>query len=490
MTGTTPPSPDRSSNAPARRPGGRAALAAAGLLLALSAAVGCGDDDGGAPAADAGVDATATDLGPPPADLGGDGGPATPDGGEGDGGRPDGGRPDGGDADAGGADLGPAEPPCGAPTLPPLDTVAVAGGTRFSSPVGLTFAPGDRGAVYVVERAGRIRRVAPDGTVTEFANLTGAIGTAPSGNDERGLLGLAFHPDYARNGRFFVGYTPTRGGGVNVVAEYARMPGSSPPVAAPGEVARLVAQDDPAGNHNGGWVAFGPDGFLYAALGDGGSGGDPYGPIGNGQNLDTLLGKILRLDVDAAARGYAAAGNPFASGGGRPQIWAYGLRNPWRNSFDRATGDLWLADVGQGAREEIDFQPARSRGGENYGWRAFEGTATYDATLAATVTHHTPPIHDYRHGSDAVLSGGRSVVGGYVYRGAALPGLRGTYLFGDTFSEHVAALRYCDGTLHGPVRVPDLRALASTLVSFGEDEAGELYLVYLDGTVLRIVPRG
>jgi len=437
----------------------------AATLACAAALIGCGDDDDTAPT-DSGVraDLSNVDLGPP-VDLGGP-------------------------IDGGGADLGQpidAGPPpaCVVPTFPSLATEVI--GPRFSSPVGVTFAPGDPAAVYVVERAGRVRRVV-GATATPFLDMTAAIGSAPGGNDERGLLGLAFAPDYATSGRFFVGYTPTNGGpDANIVAEYRRSAGD-PLVAEPAQVDRLVDQSDPEGNHNGGWIGFGPGGFLYAAVGDGGGADDDHGAFGNGLNTGTLLGKMLRLDINASATDYAAAGNPFIGGGGLAQIWAYGLRNPWRNSFDRLTGDFYIADVGQSEWEEINVQAAASVGGENYGWRAYEGLEVFDAANVSRVPVHAAPVHVYRHGSDTVLTGGVSITGGYVYRGAAIPELNGIYFFADINSEHVGALRYCEGAVRGPVRVPGLSGLGSQLVSFGEDAAGELYLVYLDGTILKVIP--
>jgi len=436
----------------------------ASTLLCAATLAGCGGDDERPPAADAGPrDLGASMDASPPADLGGS---------------------DTGTPDLGAPDLGPP-PACDVPTLPALATETV--GSGFSAPIALTFAPGDDGAVYVAERAGRIRRVA-GGTTTSFLDMRSAIGSAPGGEDERGLLGLAFAPDYATSGRFFVGYTPTTtGSDANIVAEYRRS-GADPLVADPTQVARLVEQSDPAGNHNGGWIGFGPDGFLYAAIGDGGGAGDRFGTFGNGLNPTTLLGKMLRLDIDAAASGYAAAGNPFEAGGGLPQIWALGLRNPWRNAFDRETGELYIADVGQNEWEELNIQPSSSAGGENYGWRAYEGLAVFDRANTSRVPVHTEPVYVYRHGSDTVMTGGRSITGGHVYRGTAIPALRGVYLFGDPYADHVGALRFCDGMVRGPVRATDLGGLASALVSFGEDADGELYLLYLDGTVLKVVP--
>lgn len=359
-------------------------------------------------------------------------------------------------------------------TFPTLATEEVAPGTRFENPVFLTQPAGVDG-LFIVEQVGRIR-VVRGGGVETFLDLTGRIGFG----GERGLLGLAFHPDYADNGRFFIYYTPNDAM-QNVVAEYAAP--SDRFVADPTEVARLMVINDPENNHNGGMIAFGPDGHLYVGTGDGGGGGDRHGPTGNGLNLDTLMGKILRLDVDAAPS-YAAAGNPFEGGGGLAQIWAYGLRNPWRFSFDRATGDLYIGDVGQNEWEEIDFQPASSAGGENYGWRAYEGTTVFNADNLDLVPEHAEPVFEYAHDGGAPI-GGCSVTGGYVYRGSAIPDLQGWYLYGDYCNNERAAFKVCDGEAVGAQLATGLGGGLSNITSFGEDANGELYM--LGSSVVRIV---
>lgn len=373
-----------------------------------------------------------------------------------------------------------------------LDVEDVASGS-YSFPVFVTQAPGSTDTLWIVEKTGLIRLVRGGAILdTPFLDARALIGSVDSLGDERGLHGLAFHPDYAANGRFFIMYTPGDGGreaDLNIVAEYRRSAGN-PDQADATEVARLVSQRDPEWNHNGGMVAFGPDGFLYVGMGDGGGGGDDHGPIGNGQNLDTLLAKLLRLDVDAAGAEYAAAGNPLAAMGARPQIWAYGVRNPWRFSFDRLTGDLYIGDVGQGEWEEIDIQPAGT-GGQNYGWRAYEGEAVFDASLTDLVATHAAPVHVYRHGSSReTVRDGCSVTGGYVYAGSAIPELVGVYLFGDYCSGDVGAFRFCDGSVMGLGRAPGLTGAGSGLASFGQDNAGEVYVVYQnDARVVRIVAR-
>ena len=283
--------------------------------------------------------------------------------------------------------------------------------------------------LFVVEQGGKIRIVRPDGTVASRPFLD--ISSLVSGGGEQGLLGLAFHPRYATNGRFFVNYTNRAG--ATVVAEF-RVSGDRD-VANAASRRRLMRIAQPFENHNGGMVAFGPDGFLYVGMGDGGSGGDP----GNrAQNLRSLLGKMLRIDVNgrAGSRPYRIpATNPFRGRPGvAPEIFALGLRNPWRFSFDRTRGDLWIGDVGQNSREEIDFAtPARARGA-NFGWKRFEARSRFsDVRLSAG--RLIQPVAQYNHNT------GCSVTGGYVYRGPSIPGLDGRYLFSDFCSSQVWSLR-------------------------------------------------
>jgi glucose/arabinose dehydrogenase len=320
---------------------------------------------------------------------------------------------------------------------------------------------------------------------TVFLDLTSTVNV----DSESGLLGLAFHPDYNAagdpdNGRFFVSHTtdnPRR----NVVAEYARSASNSL-VADPTEVQRLVDLDDRAQNHNGGMITFGPDGFLYVALGDEGGVGDQ---LLNGQNLSTLFGTILRLDVDASGANFAAEGNPFSATTeppGDPRIWHYGLRNPWRFSFDRQTGEMYIGDVGQGDWEEIDFAAA-GQSGLNFGWSVYEGNELYPggSDIEDLPTPPTFPIDVIPHQSDPHLGDARSVTGGYVYRGNAIPALEGFYLFGDYGRGRVAAFEYRDGHVCNRQEIPELAG--SALSSFGEDNEGELYLTFLgSGRVYRI----
>jgi glucose/arabinose dehydrogenase len=302
---------------------------------------------------------------------------------------------------------------------------------------------------------------------------------------ERGLLGLAFHPRYSENGFFFVDYTNREGN--TVIARY-RVSAADPNAADPATAVTLLVISQPFPNHNGGQLAFGPDGYLYVGMGDGGSANDP---MCNAQRDESLLGKMLRLDVDSSVGTPPFYGippdNPFAAPGGvRDEVWAEGLRNPWRFSFDRETGDLYIADVGQGSREEIDFQPAGSRGGENYGWKMMEGTACGSGgtsgcpsgTPGCNATGLTLPILEYTH------SGGDcSVTGGYIYRGRLFPRLSGIYFYGD----------YCTGKIWGATRAPSVwstrlfSARASNVTTFGEDVEGELYVATEGGLFARII---
>jgi glucose/arabinose dehydrogenase len=372
--------------------------------------------------------------------------------------------------------------PCEPPEVSGVTTENIAGDHLFDRPVYLTQPPGETDELYVVEKDGRVQ-VVEDGSVRDepFMDIREKVGT---GHNERGLLGLAFHPDYQKNGRFFIYYTP-EAQRKNVAAEWTIEDGE------PREVRRLVEPTDPEGNHNGGMITFGPDGYLWVGMGDGGGAGDRHGEIGNGLNTETLFGSILRLDVDAPEHDFAAKGNPFVGKEGEDQIWAYGLRNPWRFSFDRQTGELYIGDVGQNEFEEVSWAPADAEPGRNYGWRAYEGFSVYDEDLTKLVQEHAEPIVVFEHRSDeAPIRGGCSITGGYVYRGEALPGLDGAYVYGDYCSKDVAAFKYCDGQVVGHQRIDGLRAQGTGLGSFGEDNAGNLYLLYhSSGQVKRIVPQ-
>jgi glucose/arabinose dehydrogenase len=340
----------------------------------------------------------------------------------------------------------------------------------LQSPILLTHAPGDSSRLFVLEQPGRIR-VIRDGTLLSAPFLD--IASITSDGGERGLLGLAFHPDYASNGHFFVNHTDTNGD--TRILRFVR--GTSDDVADPGALEVVLEVSQPFSNHNGGHLAFGPDGMLYAGLGDGGSGGDPEG---NGQDPSTLLGSMLRISVDALPY-TVPSDNPFVGMAGfAPETWAYGLRNPWRFSFDRTTGDLWIADVGQSEREEISVQAAASPGGENYGWNRLEGSACYPrepCDSSGTVL----PAYEYTHGE------GCSITGGYVYRGTAVSALTGRYLFADYCTGWVRSLGYEGGMVTDVVDHAPVFGSLPGVVSFGEDAAGEVYVVSLAGSIYRIV---
>ena len=336
----------------------------------------------------------------------------------------------------------------------------------FESPLFLTTAPGAPERLYVATQGGRIFVFpkTPEPRVAEvFLDLRSRV-TQRGG--EEGLLGLAFHPDFARNRSFYAYYTPADRPRRTVLSRFRA---SSADTADPASEQLLLTIPQPYSNHNGGMLAFGPDRRLYVGVGDGGSGGDPHD---NGQRLDTVLGKILRLSDD----GKAPPDNPFASRpGARAEIWAYGLRNPWRFSFDRETGVLWAADVGQRKREEVDLIVK----GGNYGWRVYEGDRPYAKSAVAPASDYLPPVETYGH------EAGCSVTGGYVYRGKAVPELRGQYLYADFCSGTVWALEAGGqgprkGRMIGEVPNPS---------SFGEDADGELYLTSFTGRIYRLAPR-
>jgi glucose/arabinose dehydrogenase len=387
-----------------------------------------------------------------------------------------------------GSDPVVVDPPGPAPSTPSPGTSASADlaaleisfepiADGFSQPLLVLGAGDGSGRLFVAEKGGALK-VMRNGEVDPelFLDLTDAVST----ESERGLLGVAFPEGFAETGRFYVSYTDRNGSSVisRFLAADERVDRSSETI--------LLRTPQPYANHNGGHIAFGPDGYLYVGLGDGGSSGDP---MGNGQNLLALLGTILRLDVGEApgvstesdGNGYTIpADNPFADGEeGLPEIWAYGLRNPWRFSFDRETGDLWIGDVGQNAVEEINFQPAESGGGENWGWNLFEGTSPYpeDRTVTESQDDFAWPIVEYRHPI------GRSVTGGYVYRGSEFPGMLGVYLYGDYVSGRVWGLVRSAGGAENR----ELTETSMQVVSFGEDDESELYLVDFGGAVYRIV---
>ncbi|HVF67662.1 MAG TPA: PQQ-dependent sugar dehydrogenase [Pyrinomonadaceae bacterium] len=343
--------------------------------------------------------------------------------------------------------------------LPTLGLGSPIGG--FSSPVGITNAGDGSNRIFVVEQGGRIRIVKSGAPLpTPFLDISTRI----SSGGERGLLGLAFAPDYARRGYFYVNYTNPAG---NTVISRFRRSANNADLADPASEQIVLTIAQPFANHNGGQLAFGRDGFLYVGMGDGGDGGDP----GNrAQNPLDLLGKILRIDVETG-RPYTytpPASNPFFGRAGfRPEIWALGVRNPWRFSFDRLTADLYIADVGQGLWEEINFQPASSTGGENYGWRIMEGTHCFNPNPCSTAGL-TPPVVEYDHSA-----GNCSVTGGYVYRAAAFPRMRGLYYYADFCSGRIWALRNVNSAWTSTL----LLDAAFQISAFGEDEAGNLYVL-------------
>lgn len=358
----------------------------------------------------------------------------------------------------------------GAPTLG-LQLFA----SPIDRPVAITHAGDGSGRVFIVEQTGSIRIVDAGGTLLETPFLDLDAQSACCG--EQGVLGLAFHPDYAINGTFYVHYSDNSGD--TVVSRFEVT--ADPNIADTASELELLTVAQPFSNHNGGQIAFGPDGYLYISLGDGGSAGDPGD---RAQNLGLLLGKMLRIDVDnpQAPNNYGIPGdNPFVGvAGASEEIWAYGLRNAWRFSFDRSTGDIFIADVGQNTWEEINLQPASSTGGENWGWRCYEGNAEYNTNGCGAAGEYDFPILVYQH------SGGNcSINGGYRYRGPNYPNLRGTYLFGD----------YCTGKIWGAVdgggtwTAGELYDLGSSFATFGEDQYGELLVATYSssGSVYRIV---
>ncbi len=319
----------------------------------------------------------------------------------------------------------------------------------------------DGGArLFVVEQSGRIR-IIKDGVLlsTPFLDISGRVSCC----GERGLLSVAFPPGYASKGYFYVDYTDTAGD--TVVARYHLT--ANPDVADPSSEEIVLTIDQPYSNHNGGQLAFGPDGYLYIGMGDGGSGGDPHN---HAQNPNSLLGKLLRIDVETGnpLTYTIPATNPYTQTAGyRREIWALGLRNPWRFSFDRQTGDLYIADVGQSRREEVDFQPAAGAGGENYGWRILEGSLCYNPSSGCVPpVGYSAPVAEYDH------SQGCSITGGMVYRGSLDQGMQGIYFYGDYCSGRIWGLKH-DGTAWQTALLLDTDLAITT---FGEDESGNLYV--------------
>jgi glucose/arabinose dehydrogenase len=344
----------------------------------------------------------------------------------------------------------------------------------FSSPIYVTAPPGDTHRLFVVERAGRIR-VLRDGRKLKapFLDISSNVRT----DSERGLLSMAFAPDYTRSGRFYVYFTDLNGD--IHIQEFRRSAGNPNRANSASGRNLLTIGHREFGNHDGGQLQFGPDGRLYAGVGDGGGGGDPHG---HGQSLGTDLAKLLRIDPrkPSGGRPYGVKGNPFVSRrGARPEIWAYGLRNPWRFSFDRRTGDLVIADVGQDTEEEVDFARRGTGRGANYGWNVFEGARRYSGGRAPGAVR---PRLVHRHSA-----GYCSITGGYVVRDRALGSLYGRYVYGDLCKAGLRSVKL--GRRRGASGDRGVGVSVSQLVSFGEDARGRVYAVSLQGHVYRLAPR-
>lgn len=378
--------------------------------------------------------------------------------------------------------------------IPPLTTIRVAQG--LSLPTQVMAPAGEPNRLWICEKAGviKILQFLPLSVLpTPFLDINSLVINPSGTNDERGLLGLAFDPNYFTNGYFYVHYI--NNSQVSTIARYTVQGNpTTSNVADPASARIILTQSQPFSNHNGGWIGFGPDGYLYISFGDGGSQNDPNA---NGQNLNTWLAKILRVDVNGddfpadPNRNYAIPPtNPFAGPtAGLDEIWAYGLRNPWRCSFDRLTGDFWIADVGQGTWEEVNVQPASSAGGVNYGWRCYEGPNAFNTTGCGPQSSMTFPVYSYNHGS------GCSITGGYVYRGCTMPELQGTYFFADYCSNSIWSFSWsaAGGVTNFQNRTTELDpagAIAiSSISSFGEDGLGEMYIVeHGGGELFRIIP--
>lgn len=354
----------------------------------------------------------------------------------------------------------------------------------LSLPIYVCSPPGDSNRLFIVEqKSGEIK-------ILDFT--TGLVNPTPfidvpnlaTGGGEQGLLGLAFHPRYRSNGFFYVNITSSSGGRTEILRYTADGDPATSQTASTSSRKLLLSFTQPEANHNGGWIDFGPDGYLYIASGDGGDGNDQHGSIGNGQNRATLLGKILRIDVNSGENYGIPDGNPFKDHATyRKEIWAFGLRNPWRCSFDPQTGHLWIADVGQGRLEEIDVNPA-GQGGLNFGWRPYEGNIRTPGIPSSEepVTEHTLPVFVYGR------SLGQSVTGGYVYRGNAVPELRDKYIFGDYASGRYWAMALDDSGTNGTAQPLVGLSAARNPSSFGVDARGELYICdHQQGEVYRIV---
>lgn len=357
--------------------------------------------------------------------------------------------------------------------------------TGLARPVQVVAPPGDTDRIFIVEqRSGSTGRIRIFDLGTNQLLSTPFLSVTVSTSSEQGLLGLAFHPDYANNRHFFINYTNSSGD--TVIARYEAY-ASNPNLANPSSASTVMTIDQPYSNHNGGWLAFGPnDGLLYIGTGDGGSGGDP----GNrAQDITNQLnGKMLRINVDSLPYTIPSS-NPFVGVSGDDEIWSYGLRNPWRCAFDSQTGDLYMADVGQSSREEVSVEPAESPGGVNYGWRCYEGNSTYNTSGCPSSSTMVFPVHQYVYGGSPYKC---SITGGHVYRGSAIPDLQGTYFFGDYCSNQIWSFRWDgdDSITDFEERTSELAPNAGSIGSisgFGEDGNGEIYICDLGGEVFKIM---
>jgi len=393
-----------------------------------------------------------------------------------------------------------------------LSSVRVGSGFAFTT--GADFAPGDMDHLYVIQKAGLVRSLNLNtSAVSTILNLTGLVTGGTSLNDERGLLGITFHPNYPTDPYVFFNYTGTSGSLTTFVRRYTVTDTASDPIVIDsGSGVPVIQISQPFSNHNGGWIDFGPnDGYLYIGMGDGGDGCDPGA---RAQDITSqLLGKLLRIDVDGddfpadATRNYAIpTTNPFVGVTGDDEIWAYGLRNPWRNGFDRMTGDLFIGDVGQFVWEEINFQPASSTGGENYGWDCMEAFVCSNTTgcngsagCSCATVNDVLPIGAYSHsgaGNVNILGSGCTVIGGLVYRGSAIPSLQGTYFYADYCSNVIGSFSYNGSSISNLQNRTGELAVSGfsigTIVSFAEDAAGEMYIIDqgtgANGEIYKIIP--
>jgi glucose/arabinose dehydrogenase len=364
----------------------------------------------------------------------------------------------------------PASPVPPAQSAPPQLALA-SFVTGLTNPLGMEQPDDGSGRLFVAEQQGVIR-IIQNGSLlaTPFLDITSKVNFAV----ESGLVGVTFHPGYEQSGLFYVNYVRmVNSQRQSIIAEY-KVSSTDPNQADPASERILLTVDQPAfDNHKAGQLAFGPDGFLYFGLGDGGSGGDPFG---NGQNTQVLLGKLMRIDVNSGAGGLAyaiPADNPFVTGGGRPEIWAYGLRNPWRFSFDAPSGRLFLADVGQDAWEEVDL----IQKGGNYGWNTMEASHCYNPPSGCNTAGLILPIVEYSH------SEGNAVIGGFVYHGGSIPALQNVYVFGDFGTGKIWGLQESSGTWTRTL----LASTGKNISAFGRDQNGELYAVDYAGAVWKIV---